>query len=440
MSGLRQAALLTLAFLVVLVLTGAGALFELQREFTRRMQTELQARFDQVAAEIEAGSFDPADYPITSLEIVRLTEAGRSGFFEEGEPRHRDRFDHDDDHEDDADDHERDFRGFHQWLFLGGPIEGGHLVVGSNLSRRDEFEEIAFETLLLVGLLSSGAAVVVGLWFGLRNQRRISAISSVLAQVAEGDLDARVAPARNRDDLDALARRVDDTTARLDRLMRQTRDFSANIAHDLKTPLTRLRIRLETALTAELETGDSAEQIGAALEQTETVIGIFDAFLRIAKLESGATKAEFVPLILADLAGEVTAAYGPVVEDSGRSLQVDVDAQMQITGDRVLLIQMLANMIENALRHTPDGTALRLVARNGALGLADDGPGIPEAEHDKVLQPLYRLEKSRTTEGAGLGLALVRTIAELHGAKVVLSPDPATGRGLFIRAEFAPST
>jgi signal transduction histidine kinase len=254
--------------------------------------------------------------------------------------------------------------------------------------------------------------------------------------VAEGDLAARVNPLRDRDDLDALAMRVDDTTAQLDRLMRQTRDFSANIAHDLKTPLTRLRIRLETALTAELETGESADQIGAALEQTETVIGIFDAFLRIAKLESGATKAEFVPLKLADLAAEVTAAYGPVIEDAGRIFSAEVDPQAQITGDRILLIQMLANMIENAMRHTPEGTSLRLVARDGVLGLADDGPGIPEDEHDKVLQPLYRLDKSRTGEGAGLGLALVRTIAELHGATVVLSPDPATGRGLFIRAEF----
>ena len=438
MSGLRQAAILTLAFLVVLVLTGAGALFELEREFTRRMESELQVRFDRIAAEVEAGRFDPTDYPASNDEVVRLVDAGRSGFFEQAERRPLRRHDHDDD--DDRDAEERDFRGFHQWLFLGGPVEGGHLVVGSNLSRRDEFEEIAFETLVLVGLLSSGAAVIVGLWFGMRNQRRISAISSVLGQVAEGDLGARVNPARDRDDLDALARRVDDTTAQLDRLMRQTRDFSANIAHDLKTPLTRLRIRLETALTAELETGDSAEQIGAALEQTETVIGIFDAFLRIAKLESGATKAEFVPLKLVDLATEVSAAYGPVIEDAGRVFTVEADPKAQVTGDRVLLIQMLANMIENALRHTPEGTALRLVAREGSLGLADNGPGIPEAEHDKVLQPLYRLEKSRTGEGAGLGLALVRTIAELHGATVVLGPDPTTGRGLFIRAEFAPST
>lgn len=434
MSGLRQAGLLTLAFLVVLILTGAGALYELRREFTRRMEIELETRFDRIAAQIAAGNFDPADYPVNALEVVRLSDGGRSGFFEEFEPQGRQRFDRDRD--DDHDDDDRDFRGFHQWLFLGGPVDGGHLVVGSNLSRRDEFEEVAFETLILVGLLSSGAAVVVGLWFGLRNQRRISAISSVLGKVAEGDLAARVNPLRDRDDLDALARRVDHTTAQLDRLMRQTRDFSANIAHDLKTPLTRLRIRLETALVAELETGESAEQIGAALEQTETVIGIFDAFLRIAKLESGATKAEFVPLKLADLAAEVTAAYGPVIEDAGRTFSAEVDPQAQITGDRILLIQMLANMIENALRHTPEGTSLRLVARDGVLGLADDGPGIPEDEHDKVLQPLYRLDKSRTGEGAGLGLALVRTIAELHGATVVLSPDPATGRGLFIRAEF----
>lgn len=419
---------MTGAFLVVLGLTGMGALFELKREFNQRMQDELRARFTWIEAEIAAGRFDPSNYPANNLESVRLLDSGRSGFFEEVTHK-RNRSDHEDDRPD-------RFIGFNEWLFLGGAVEGGHLIVGSNLNRRDEFEEIAAETIVTVGALSALAAVLVGGWLGLRSQRRISAISSVLAEVAEGDLSARVAPRRNRDDLDALARRVDDTTEQLDRLLRQTRDFSANIAHDLKTPLTRLRIRLETALTAELETGDSAEQIGAALEQTETVIGIFDAFLRIARLESGATRAEFTTLEPADVATEVLAAYGPVIEDSGRQITADIQPGQTISGDRVLLIQMLANMIENALRHTPEGTGLRLVARDGVLGLADTGPGIPESEREEVLKPLYRLEKSRTTEGAGLGLALVRTIADLHEAQLTLGPDPKTGKGLFIRATF----
>ena len=430
MSGLRQAALMTLVFLVVLVTAGVFAFGELQRELNQRAETELRARFTVIATDIHEDGFSHEDYPNTGLEFVLFEKNGKFSNIDEF---------HEDDFFRGFRGRDRDRYGDHgDWLYVAGAVEGGRLIVGTNVGRRDEFTEVALQTLGFVGGISAVVAAILGLIFGFRNQRRISRISNTLGDVAGGDLNARVGIKSNRDDLDALGHRVDETTAKLDVLMRQSRDFSANIAHDLKTPLARLRLRLETALVAETETGDSVDEIGSALEQTDKVIGIFDAFLRIAKLESGATKADFADVDLAEIAEEMIDVYGAVVEDSGRTLLAEVSGPTVVRGDRVLLIQMLANMIENALRHTPEGTVLRLVAQNGILGLADNGPGIPADEVNKVTQPLYRLEKSRTTEGAGLGLSLVKTIAELHGAALKLS-EPEGGQGLFIRAEFGES-
>lgn len=429
MSALRQAGVLTAVFVTILLVAGTFALNELQRDFNRRVERDLQGRFGEVAAEIARNGFDRQRIENTGFETVRFLPKGqrtsipefrKTGFFESSEQGGK-RLDRGD------------------WRYLGGPAAGGQLIVGTNLGRQDDFFNSALRALALAGIASTLAAGSLGLAFGLRNQRRISAISGTLEQVAGGDLSARVNTLRDKDDLDSLAHRVDETTARLDILLRQTRDFSTNIAHDLKTPLARLRLRLETALATETEGGDSLAEIGTALEQTDKIISIFDAFQRIAKLESGATKTDFVTLDLVTIAQEVIDIYGAVVEDSNRVLSAELDGPAVVQGDRVLLIQMLANMIENALRHTPEGTQLRLVAQAGELGLADSGPGIPEDERAKVTQPLYRLEKSRTTDGLGLGLSLVKTIAELHGATLVLSPDPKTGTGLYIRAKFEPS-
>ena len=151
---------------------------------------------------------------------------------------------------------------------------------------------------------------------------------------------------------------------------------------------------------------------------------MFDAFLRIARLEAGASRAGFESVDLAALAGEVAEIYAAVVEDGGRRLEVEARGPAWVSGDRVLLIQMLANLIENGMRHTPEGTTLTLVAGVRELGLADTGPGIPAAERDSVTRPAYRLDRSRGLDGAGLGLSLARTIAELHGAELLLSENP----------------
>ncbi|WP_343563363.1 sensor histidine kinase [Kiloniella sp. b19] len=472
LSALRQALLLTLAFAGVLLLASFFAHQEFQEEFEERIRSELNLRFAVISEEIDINGFQQSAYPDTGTAQVFFLQSPdhplnslfkRNGFFRGDRITHEtERFhgrqlfsrwsrrhkEYEDDDDDDDEDGEKGKPHHHprgpgfklhddDWMYLVRSTDEGRLVIGTNMGRQELFTEILLQTLLVTGLSTVGISMALGLFLGLRTQKRINAISSVLQRVAGGDMTARLNRAAGGDDLDRLAQSIDDTTARLEILLHQARNFSANIAHDLKTPLTHLRIRLEktmTRLTAE-DTGSG--DIGLALEQADRIIAIFDAFLRIAKLEAGTTKASFTPLQLDEIAQEIFCIYEPVVEDSKRSLKLEKSPSPAIEGDRILLIQMLANMIENGLRHTPQGSELTLVASRSELGLRDTGPGIPAEERDKVVQPLYRLEKSRTTEGSGLGLSLIRTIAELHGAELVLSDNEENGgQGLFVRARF----
>ena len=435
MSALRQALLLTATFVAILVSAGFFVVSEFEGRFDRRARLDLQARFDALAEEIAADGFDASDHPNFGVEQVFFLPDGtasanpmfrRTGFFG-------------DDGAVGGPDSPDDGPGPEDRLHLAGPVEGGRLVVSTGLGRQDLVYDAMFQALLVVGILSVLAAILVGGVLGLRSQRRMSVVLATLSQVAGGDLTARVRPKRDRDDLDRLARRVDETVAQLEVLMRQMREFSASIAHDLKTPLARLRLRLEGLLSADGPGGDGPEEIRAALEQVDGIIAVFDAFLRIARLEAGASRAGFEPVDLVALADEVAEIYAAVVEDGGRRLEVDARGPASVSGDRVLLIQMLANLIENGMRHTPEGTTLTLVAGTGSLGLADTGPGIPSAERDSVTRPSYRLDRSRGLDGAGLGLSLARTIAELHGAELLLSDNPRSETpGLYVRAAFPP--
>ena len=263
MSALRQALLLTAIFVAILVSAGFLVVSGFEDEFDRRTRLELQARFDTLAGEIAASGFDAADHPNFGMERVFFLPDGqtspnpmfrRTGFFEEDDDDDR-RGGHDDGHEGE------------DRLYLSGPIEGGRLVVATSLGRQDLVYDAMFKILLVIGIVSTLAATLVGGILGFRSQRRMSAVLDTLSRVAGGDLAARVHPMRDRDDLDQLARRVDETTAQLEILMRQTREFSVNIAHDLKTPLARLRLRLENAQATAERSDDSSGGIREALEQ-----------------------------------------------------------------------------------------------------------------------------------------------------------------------------
>jgi signal transduction histidine kinase len=308
-------------------------------------------------------------------------------------------------------------------------VSKGELLVGAN-NRIITYTESTLLDALLWGLvLATVIPAVVGTHLAWRAQRKIDALSSTLSAVAEGKISQRAPVSETRDDLDHVAGQVNRTLDYLQKLIQNVNQTSSDIAHDLKHPIGRLRQRLDTARVNAQSVAEFRTMIGGALEEIDMIVDTFEALLRITQLEAGAGRKRFVPLDLKELLGNVADVYGPVIEDEGHKFECAIDkaADAKVRGDSELLTQLFANIIENSIHHCPKGTSISIgLSTNGShvvAELADSGPGIPEEERDKVFQRLYRLEKSRSTPGSGLGLSLVAAIAELHKAKVALGDN-----------------
>ncbi|WP_272005540.1 sensor histidine kinase [Roseovarius sp. ZX-A-9] len=277
-------------------------------------------------------------------------------------------------------------------------------------------------------ILVISAGLIIGTSVGIRTERRIRRIMETLENVSRGALADRIPAAqRGTDDLSRVSGAVNATLDQLQALLESQKQIATDIAHDLRTPLQRLRQRLERMI----EGRSDDEDLQAALAETENLIETFKALLRIAQIESGTQHEHFVPLDLATIVRDVTEIYQPVAEDEGQVLITSVPRNpVQIQGDPALLGQLLANLIENAIRHCPPGATFHVTLENGSnnavLSIADDGPGIPADEAEKVFRRFYRIDKSRTFEGHGLGLPLVKAICRLHDARIALS-DNAPG-------------
>lgn len=323
---------------------------------------------------------------------------------------------------------------------LWSPLSDGMLLVGA--SDRDLRQ---IKSTLFGGLLWELFALVVlatasGVLVARRAQTQIDAISTTLAAFGSGKLDQRVARRHSGDDLDRVAEQINGTLDHLRRLIERVDQSSTDIAHDLKRPIGRLRQKLDVALRSATTVAEFRREVEASLEELDLIVETFEALLRIAQIEAGARRERFRPVDLKGLLGEVTEIYRPVVDDAGDILTVDIagPAATIVSGDGELLIQLFANLIENAIRHCPQGTAIRIALEEGQAGprvvVADNGPGVPAEERDNVFHRLYRLEKSRSTPGSGLGLSLVAAIAELHGARVTLKDNCP---GLLVEIEFS---
>ncbi|WP_198369601.1 sensor histidine kinase [Roseomonas rosulenta] len=316
-------------------------------------------------------------------------------------------------------------------LMLAAPLPGGGaLVVGRDLSAVRDLEA----RLISVAGWVAGGVLLLGLGGGLLIGRsvaqRAAAMEAALAAVQAGDLDRRLAVGRSGDEFDRLAARINATLDRLQSLMTALRGVTDDIAHDLRTPLTRLRQRLDAAAAA-----PTAETIAAAQQEADALLDIFAALLRIAQVESGAQRAGFTRVDLSAIAQSVAEVYAPAAEERGQSLTTDIIADVTVTGDPALLTQMLANLTENAVRHGREGGHARLVLTDAEIIVTDDGPGIPAQERERVFRRFHRLDPARSTPGSGLGLALVRAVADLHGWSVTLED---AGPGLRVRVAFRP--
>lgn len=303
-----------------------------------------------------------------------------------------------------------------------------------------EIEHILISALLSGSVVTMMLALIGGYAVGIGPTRRVDAIAATTRAIVEGRLDLRLPTAGRGDELDRLAADINVMLARIETLVESLRQVSTDIAHDLRTPLSRLRQSLESIGQAEGR-ADLEWAIQTAIGESDAIVASFDALLRIAQIDAGARKSRFMRLDLALVAERISDAYGEVALDAGHRLVAEIEPALWIVGDADLLVQALANLVENAIHHVPPPGVIRLVARrDGAdilLEVSDDGPGVPEAERENIFRRLYRLDRSRETPGHGLGLALVASIAELHDARRSVGD---AGPGLKVQLRFAPAS
>jgi signal transduction histidine kinase len=297
------------------------------------------------------------------------------------------------------------------------------LIVGDKSDRIDKLDgEVVWRFgLAFAGLLAVG--VIAGFALSRAVHKRMAAISGTAEAIIDGDLGRRV-PVRGDDDLSRLAVTINRMLDRIGALMDNLRQVTSDVAHDLRTPLNRLRQRLERAARQAEEPAHRAE-IEGALRDIDAILATFAALLRISEVEAGARRAAFRPVDLQALARAVAEDFAPAAEDAGHRLEFEEGPAAWIEGDAELLTQMTVNLVENALRHTPQGCTVRLSTSvepgAAALVVVDNGPGVPDAERSRLFDRFYRLERSRSTPGSGLGLAMVQAVARLHRGEARLS-------------------
>ena len=310
------------------------------------------------------------------------------------------------------------------------------LVQGSGDHIIGEILEALGMSLVVGYLLVVILGLIVGVRVGRITEARITAISDTLSDVSTGNLGARVPTVGTaRDDLSRVSSGINTMLDQIRRLLESQEQISNDIAHDMRTPLQHLRQRLEALRDRpSIEPAD----VSASLEQTEEIIGTFNALLRIAQIEAGDRRERFEPTDLVQIIKNVAEVFEPSAEDEGIALKTNLpDAALQIVGDRGLLTQMLSNLVENAIKHCTSGTTVEISAHASPSGLilrvADDGTGIDPADHERIFHRFFRAEKSRNSAGNGLGLALVKAIAEMHDASIVVSDN---GPGITFELKF----
>ncbi|MEM7083043.1 MAG: HAMP domain-containing sensor histidine kinase [Pseudomonadota bacterium] len=269
--------------------------------------------------------------------------------------------------------------------------------------------------------------------------RRLEKVSTSIDAITAGELAARVPTSIKNDEFDQLAKKVNAMMHQIRSLMKNVENVSVGIAHDLKTPLTRLDQRLQYIEHDKHNPVAVQKHLDIAHTNIQSLLGVFGALLRLAEIDSGKRKDNFSPLSLSELVDDVADTYATVFSEKGRKLDISIVPNLDTIGDKNLIAQLISNLLENALQHANDeGRAwLRLQLHNDGivLQIGDDGPGIPDNERERIFERFYRLDKGRNTPGNGLGLSLVSSICALHDAKIHLYPNQP---GLVIDIVFPP--
>jgi signal transduction histidine kinase len=313
---------------------------------------------------------------------------------------------------------------------LAQRLPDGHLLVlGRSVTAVHEINAIVSGGLLLALIPLILLALIGGVLLSRGALRRIAEVHGTSRQIMAGQLSKRLAVRGGNDDFDKLARIVNEMLDEIERLMLQAKGAGEDIAHDLRTPLTRLRGRLERALSAAPPSTDVAMHLGTAIEDIDQILGTITAILRIAEVEHGQRRAGFREVDLVDVVREATDLYEPTAEQKGIAVDVRIATAGAVLGDGDLLFEAVANLLDNAIKFTPSNGRVEVFVEQRTLGpsirVADSGPGIPSADFTKVMRRFYRADRSRQTPGTGLGLSLVASIVRLHGFGLVLEDRKA---------------
>ncbi|MFW5661681.1 MAG: sensor histidine kinase [Oceanicaulis sp.] len=311
---------------------------------------------------------------------------------------------------------------------------GQDLFVGIDVEEESRFVGETLNAVLIASLVALALGLVSGAVVSRRFARRLEAINIASRAVMAGRLDTRAPRTYSGDELDELSGNFNDMLDRVERLMQRMRSAGDSIAHDLRLPLTRMRGRLEAAIVeaGDLEAREAA--LAQAVADVDELLKTFNAVMSLSRLQTGERRRAFEQLDLSNLIADVAELYEPVCEEEGMEFACDCAPGLKLLGDRELIAQAIANLLDNAVKYTPSGGAVVLRGRKTSDGrieisVTDTGPGIPAGERGRVLERFVRLEKSRSLPGVGLGLSLVQAIAEVHNAELVLDDGPGVAEG-----------
>jgi signal transduction histidine kinase len=338
----------------------------------------------------------------------------------------------------------------HRALVRVVQLPGGfRLLVGRDLEERERL----FGIIANAGQWSLALVIVLGLAGGFFVSRRvlsrIDAMTGTAQTIMAGDLSGRLPVAGTGDELDRLADNVNAMLDRIEALMRGLKEVSDNIAHDLKTPLTRLRNRCEQALRHSGSDADYRAALETTIAESDELIRTFDALLMIARAESGQARDNMIEFDAAEIARDVGELYEPLADEKGIALKVEAPSAAPVRGNRELVSQALANLVDNAIKYAApigeaNGARSEVVVEAGhdgeriTLSVADRGPGIPDADRGRVVERFVRLEQSRSEPGSGLGLSLASAVARLHGGELKLEDNHPGLRSIIARPRAGP--
>lgn len=326
---------------------------------------------------------------------------------------------------DESDAQQHDSRALVRVAFIGG----FRVLVGRDIEERERLRQIlaapARWSVVVIVLLG----IAGGVFVTLRVMKRIDSMTATSEQIMRGDFGGRLAVTGSGDEFDRLANSLNAMLGRIENLMGGLKHVSDNIAHDLKTPLTRLRNRAEEALRANHTEAELRRALESTIEESDNLIRTFDALLMISRAEAGELRKAMTDFDAAEVARDVGELYEPVAEESGLGLAIDAPEHLPVKGSRELISQALANLVDNAIKHggTVPGSKVMVAARKTGdrieFVVGDRGPGIAEADRARVVERFVRLEASRSRPGAGLGLSLAQAVARLHGGDLRLEDN-----------------